>query len=122
MALSLSGGKERVGLPLCATMGLGRIIGHLLLDDCVQRSSAVCFPENDPSVFQEAYSVARQFNLIPPICEQAEYHMFQREKVEVQLPELFHKIGKCLQYGSRHNGQQHELQIGNLPVRISRLP
>jgi len=37
--------------------------------------------------------VARQFNLIPPICEQAEYHMFQREKVEVQLPELFHKIG-----------------------------
>uniref|UniRef100_A0A8U7NK77 Voltage-gated potassium channel subunit beta-1 n=1 Tax=Corvus moneduloides TaxID=1196302 RepID=A0A8U7NK77_CORMO len=41
----------------------------------------------------EAYSVARQFNLIPPICEQAEYHMFQREKVEVQLPELFHKIG-----------------------------
>lgn len=43
---------------------------------------------------QEAYSVARQFNLIPPVCEQAEYHLFQREKVEVQLPELYHKIGK----------------------------
>uniref|UniRef100_A0A665UMZ7 NADP-dependent oxidoreductase domain-containing protein n=1 Tax=Echeneis naucrates TaxID=173247 RepID=A0A665UMZ7_ECHNA len=42
----------------------------------------------------EAYSVARQFNQIPPICEQAEYHMFQREKVEVQLPDLFHKIGE----------------------------
>uniref|UniRef100_A0A665W107 Potassium voltage-gated channel subfamily A member regulatory beta subunit 1 n=1 Tax=Echeneis naucrates TaxID=173247 RepID=A0A665W107_ECHNA len=42
---------------------------------------------------EEAYSVARQFNLIPPICEQAEYHLFQREKVEVQLPELYHKIG-----------------------------
>ncbi|KAM8862479.1 voltage-gated potassium channel subunit beta-2-like isoform 4-T4 [Spinachia spinachia] len=41
----------------------------------------------------EAYSVARQFNQIPPICEQAEYHMFQREKVEVQLPEIFNKIG-----------------------------
>uniref|UniRef100_A0A4W4EM90 Potassium voltage-gated channel subfamily A regulatory beta subunit 1b n=1 Tax=Electrophorus electricus TaxID=8005 RepID=A0A4W4EM90_ELEEL len=41
----------------------------------------------------EAYSVARQFNLIPPVCEQAEYHFFQREKVEVQLPELYHKIG-----------------------------
>uniref|UniRef100_A0A8C4N9T0 Voltage-gated potassium channel subunit beta-1 n=1 Tax=Eptatretus burgeri TaxID=7764 RepID=A0A8C4N9T0_EPTBU len=41
----------------------------------------------------EAYSVARQFNLIPPVCEQAEYHVFQREKVEVQLPELYHKIG-----------------------------
>ncbi|CAB1333010.1 unnamed protein product [Coregonus sp. 'balchen'] len=42
---------------------------------------------------QEAYSVARQFNLIPPVCEQAEYHYFQRDKVEVQLPELYHKIG-----------------------------
>ncbi|XP_077682355.1 voltage-gated potassium channel subunit beta-1 isoform X4 [Eretmochelys imbricata] len=41
----------------------------------------------------EAYSVARQFNMIPPVCEQAEYHLFQREKVEVQLPELYHKIG-----------------------------
>ncbi|XP_078267103.1 voltage-gated potassium channel subunit beta-1a [Rhinoraja longicauda] len=41
----------------------------------------------------EAYSVARQFNLIPPVCEQAEYHIFQREKIEVQLPELYHKIG-----------------------------
>lgn len=39
--------------------------------------------------------MARQFNQIPPICEQAEYHMFQREKVEVQLPELSHKIGEC---------------------------
>uniref|UniRef100_A0A8C9SP11 Voltage-gated potassium channel subunit beta-1 n=1 Tax=Scleropages formosus TaxID=113540 RepID=A0A8C9SP11_SCLFO len=41
----------------------------------------------------EAYSVARQFNLIPPVCEQAEYHYFQRDKVEAQLPELYHKIG-----------------------------
>ncbi|KAI2653674.1 Voltage-gated potassium channel subunit beta-1 [Labeo rohita] len=47
------------------------------------------------TAFQEAYSVARQFNLIPPVCEQAEYHLFQREKVEVQLPELYHKIGRC---------------------------
>lgn len=47
-----------------------------------------------PCRLKEAYSVARQFNQIPPICEQAEYHMFQREKVEVQLPELSHKIGE----------------------------
>lgn len=39
--------------------------------------------------------MARQFNLIPPVCEQAEYHFFQRDKVETQLPELYHKIGKC---------------------------
>ncbi|XP_051900474.1 voltage-gated potassium channel subunit beta-2-like [Pristis pectinata] len=41
----------------------------------------------------EAYSIARQFNLIPPSCEQPEYHLFQRDKVEGQLPELYHKIG-----------------------------
>lgn len=45
---------------------------------------------------QEAYSVARQFNLIPPVCEQAEYHFFQRDKVETQLPELYHKIGESV--------------------------
>lgn len=37
--------------------------------------------------------MARQFNLIPPVCEQTENHFFQREKVEMQLPELYHKIG-----------------------------
>ncbi|XP_027131656.1 voltage-gated potassium channel subunit beta-3 isoform X2 [Larimichthys crocea] len=41
----------------------------------------------------EAYSIARQFNLVPPVCEQAEYHYFNRDKVELQLPELYHKIG-----------------------------
>uniref|UniRef100_A0A8C8SUV1 Potassium voltage-gated channel subfamily A regulatory beta subunit 3 n=1 Tax=Pelusios castaneus TaxID=367368 RepID=A0A8C8SUV1_9SAUR len=46
-----------------------------------------------PICLQEAYAVARQFNLIPPVCDQAEYHMFQRDKVESQLPELYHKIG-----------------------------
>jgi hypothetical protein len=44
-------------------------------------------------IIKEAYSVARQFNLIPPTCEQAEYHLFQREKVEVLLPDVFQKIG-----------------------------
>lgn len=61
-------------------------------------------PPGTPSLLyalslQEAYSVARQFNLIPPVCEQAEYHLFQREKVEVQLPELYHKIGRAFRAG-----------------------
>ncbi|XP_064643295.1 voltage-gated potassium channel subunit beta-2-like isoform X2 [Lineus longissimus] len=46
-----------------------------------------------PMEIMEAYSVARQFNLIPPVAEQAEYHLFQREKVEIQMPELYNKIG-----------------------------
>ena len=37
--------------------------------------------------------MARQFNLIPPVCDQSEYHMFQRTKIETQMPELYHKIG-----------------------------
>ena len=38
--------------------------------------------------------MARQFNLIPPSAEQAEYHLFQREKVEIQMPEMYNKIGQ----------------------------
>lgn len=41
----------------------------------------------------EAYSNCRQFNCIPPILEQAEYHMFCREKCELYLPEMYNKIG-----------------------------
>lgn len=41
----------------------------------------------------EAYSNCRQFNCIPPIVEQAEYHMFCREKCELYLPEMYNKIG-----------------------------
>lgn len=60
--------------------------------------------------------MARQFNQIPPICEQAEYHMFQREKVEVQLPELFHKIG-----AQAHFVRSHELHsnVWLINVRVS---
>jgi len=47
---------------------------------------------------QEAYSVARQFNLIPPIAEQSEYNLFQRDKIELQMPEMFHKIGQRINY------------------------
>lgn len=74
------------------------------------------------SPLQEAYSVARQFNMIPPVCEQAEYHLFQREKVEVQLPELYHKIGESEPAGPfgsafpRRNGEQGELGLQVGPV------
>ena len=66
----------------------GQVMLQHTMRACACACACVCV------LLQEAYSVARQFNQIPPICEQAEYHMFQREKVEVQLPELFHKIGE----------------------------
>ncbi|MGH0188958.1 UNVERIFIED_CONTAM: hypothetical protein FKN15_032478 [Acipenser sinensis] len=62
----------------------------------------------------EAYSVARQFNLIPPICEQAEYNLFQRDKVEVQLPELFHKIGES---GARPGSGATRQRAARNPLR-----
>ena len=41
----------------------------------------------------EAYSVARQHNLTPPTMEQPQYHMFQRERFEVEYHRLYQEIG-----------------------------
>jgi aryl-alcohol dehydrogenase-like predicted oxidoreductase len=41
----------------------------------------------------EAYSIARQYNLIPPTMEQPEYNMFAREKVEREYAHLYQEIG-----------------------------
>lgn len=42
----------------------------------------------------EAFSVCRQFNCIPPIVEQMEYcPTTNREKCEVHLNELYHRLG-----------------------------
>jgi len=41
----------------------------------------------------EAYSVARQYNLIPPTMEQPQYNMFCRERVEKEYARLYHEIG-----------------------------
>ncbi len=39
----------------------------------------------------EAYSVARQYNLIPPTMEQPQYNMFHRERVEQEYARLYHE-------------------------------
>jgi aryl-alcohol dehydrogenase-like predicted oxidoreductase len=41
----------------------------------------------------EAYSVARQYNLIPPTMEQPQYHMFHRHTMEVEYARLYDAIG-----------------------------
>lgn len=46
-----------------------------------------------PVEIMEAYTNCRQFNCVTPIVEQAEYHMFCREKAELYMPELYNKIG-----------------------------
>ncbi|XP_026283293.1 voltage-gated potassium channel subunit beta-2 [Frankliniella occidentalis] len=46
-----------------------------------------------PGEVMEAYSNCRQFNCTTPVCEQAEYHLFCRDKAELYMPELYNKIG-----------------------------
>jgi voltage-dependent potassium channel beta subunit len=41
----------------------------------------------------EAYSIARQEHLIPPLMEQPQYNMFHRERVEVEYHRLYSEIG-----------------------------
>lgn len=41
----------------------------------------------------EAYSVARQFNLVLPLMEQPQYNMFHRERFEVEYAQLYTNIG-----------------------------
>jgi len=41
----------------------------------------------------EAYSIARQCDLVPPAMEQPEYNMLRREKVEREYVNLYHEIG-----------------------------
>ena len=42
---------------------------------------------------EEAYQVAEKYNLIPPTMEQPQYHMFHRERVEVELAPLIKNEG-----------------------------
>src|SRR6056297_160215 len=41
----------------------------------------------------EAYSIARQYNLVPPTMEQPEYNMFHRKRVEEEYRRLYSQIG-----------------------------
>lgn len=45
------------------------------------------------SQIMEAYSVARQFNMVPPTMEQPQYNMFHRERVEKEYRRLYTEIG-----------------------------
>jgi voltage-dependent potassium channel beta subunit len=42
---------------------------------------------------QEAYGVARQYNLIPPTMEQPQYNMLSRARVEVEYKKLYEGMG-----------------------------
>ena len=41
----------------------------------------------------QAYGIARREHLIPPLMEQPQYHMFHRQRVEVEYDSLYKEIG-----------------------------
>jgi voltage-dependent potassium channel beta subunit len=41
----------------------------------------------------EAHSVAQQYRLIGPTMEQPQYNMFERYKMELEYPPIFHNVG-----------------------------
>ncbi len=45
------------------------------------------------SQIMEAYSTARQYNLVPPTMDQPQYNMLVRERVEVDFARLYREIG-----------------------------
>ena len=41
----------------------------------------------------EAYHIARRHHLIPPVMEQPQYHMFHRERVEIEYQAAYERMG-----------------------------
>ncbi len=67
-----------------------RAMNHL-----IDRGCAFYWGTSEWSAAQimEAHGIARREHLIPPLMEQPQYHMFHRERVEVEYARLYSEIG-----------------------------
>lgn len=65
------------------------------MDNLIQQGKVLYWGTSEWSARQimAAYSAARQYNLTPPTMEQPQYHMFHRERVEVEYDRLYEDIG-----------------------------
>jgi voltage-dependent potassium channel beta subunit len=65
------------------------------MSDLIQMGKVFYWGTSEWSAQQimEAYSIARQYNLIPPTMEQPEYNMFHRYTFEVEYARLYDGIG-----------------------------
>jgi voltage-dependent potassium channel beta subunit len=65
------------------------------MSDLVSQGKVLYWGTSEWSAQQvmEAYSAARQYNLVPPTMEQPQYNMFYRERVEVEYHRLYSEIG-----------------------------
>lgn len=49
--------------------------------------------EWDAGSIMEAHMIARQYNLVPPVMEQPQYNMFNRDRVELEYRHLYRRVG-----------------------------
>lgn len=65
------------------------------MSDLIQQGKVLYWGTSEWSAQQimEAYSVARQYNLVPPTMEQPQYNMFWRDRVEKEYARLYSEIG-----------------------------
>ena len=65
------------------------------MSELIQQGKVLYWGTSEWSAQQimEAYSIARQYNLIPPTMEQPQYNMFHRQRFEVEYGRLYEKIG-----------------------------
>jgi voltage-dependent potassium channel beta subunit len=63
------------------------------MTELIQRGDVLYWGTSEWSATElmEAYSVARQYDLIPPTMEQPQYHMFHRYRVENEFKRLYHE-------------------------------
>lgn len=65
------------------------------MTDLIQQGKVLYWGTSEWTAQQimEAYGVARQYGLVPPVMEQPEYNMFRRDRVEKELAPLYERIG-----------------------------
>ncbi len=65
------------------------------MSDLIQQGKVLYWGTSEWQAWEimEAYSVARQYNLVPPIVEQPQYNMFHRQKVDHDYLKLYREIG-----------------------------
>lgn len=66
-----------------------------VMTDLIQRGDVLYWGTSEWSAasIMEAYSVARQYNLIPPTMEQPQYNLLHRYRVEQEYKQLYDTIG-----------------------------
>jgi voltage-dependent potassium channel beta subunit len=65
------------------------------MNDLVQQGKVLYWGTSEWEAAQvvQAWSIARQYNLVPPVVEQPRYHLFHRRRVEIELAPICKELG-----------------------------